>query len=78
MEIFALWKMFFHSIKGLTASHMPPGHFGTLAPKSLPHFTDVDLRLMCQMGFSLIQHQKPAHVASLSPPLVALQIVSVA
>lgn len=49
----------FHSMKGLTACHMPPGQFGTLAAKSLPHCVDVDLRLMCQMGF--MQHQKPTH-----------------
>lgn len=50
------------------------GLFSILAAKSLPHSVDIDLRLMCQMRFSLIQHQKPAYHACLSSALTVLQI----
>lgn len=69
----ALWKVKFHSVKGLTVSHMPSGLFIILAAKSLPHSVDIDLRLMYQICFSLIQHQKTAYRACLSSALMALQ-----
>lgn len=74
LEKSTLWKVDFQHVKRLTASHMPSGQFSTLAAKSLPHPVDVDLRLMYQMVFSLIQHQKPAHDAFLSLPWMAFQI----
>lgn len=53
---------------------MPSGQFSSLSVKSLPGYQDVDLRLVCQMGFNISQHQKTAHDIPLSPPLLAYKI----
>lgn len=63
------------SVKELTTSDMLTGQFSSLSVKSF-FYQQVDLRLVCQIEtvcqiFSLIQHQKPARDAPLSPPLVA-------